>query len=360
MANNVTFSAGTADGAVFATDDIAGVHYPYGKVGIGADDTFTILTGNTGTVGAGTLRVTLATDVALPAGTNAIGKLAANSGVDIGDVTLNGPLGGGAEAGAVLVTVANDSTGVLSVDDNGASLTVDNAGLTELAAAINASSQMDVNIAASNATVTVSGTVDLGATDNAVLDAIAASLALLDNSIASGNELQVDVVAALPAGDNNIGNVDLASAIPAGTNNIGDVDVLTIAAGTNLIGDVGIQPRASNGLTTMNASSSDGGTALTNSAQVIKATAGLLYGWAITNPNTADVFVQFYNTAAASVTVGTANPLFMLRIPALGMTNVLNPIGITFSNAGWSWAATSTAGGNGAPTTALDAVVFYA
>lgn len=84
------------------------------------------------------------------------------------------------------------------------------------------------------ATQPVSGTVDLGATDNAVLDAIAASLALLDNSISAGNELQVDVVAALPAGDNNIGNVDLASAIPAGTNNIGDVDVLTLpgVAGT--------------------------------------------------------------------------------------------------------------------------------
>lgn len=45
--------------------------------------------------------------------------------------------------------------------------------------------------------------------DKAVLDAIAASLALLDNSIASGNELQVDVVGALPAGTNNIGDVDV-------------------------------------------------------------------------------------------------------------------------------------------------------
>ena len=44
--------------------------------------------GGTGTVGATTQRVTLATDVALPAGTNAIGKLAANSGVDIGDVDV--------------------------------------------------------------------------------------------------------------------------------------------------------------------------------------------------------------------------------------------------------------------------------
>jgi len=41
-----------------------------------------------GTVGATTQRVVLATDVALLAGTNAIGKLAANSGVDIGDVDV--------------------------------------------------------------------------------------------------------------------------------------------------------------------------------------------------------------------------------------------------------------------------------
>jgi len=78
--------------------------------------------------------------------------------------------------------------------------------------------------------VPVSGTVDLGATDNAVLDAIAASLALLDNAIPAGAELQVDVVAALPAGDNNIGNVDIVTlpALVAGSANIGDVDVLTV------------------------------------------------------------------------------------------------------------------------------------
>jgi len=44
--------------------------------------------GGSGTVTALTQRVVLATDVALPAGTNAIGKLSANSGVDIGDVDV--------------------------------------------------------------------------------------------------------------------------------------------------------------------------------------------------------------------------------------------------------------------------------
>jgi hypothetical protein len=94
-------------------------------------------------------------------------------------------VGGGTEAAAQRVTIANDSTGVLSIDDNGDSLTVDgtvavtNAGLTELAGAID-------------------------------------------------TEVQVDVVGALPAGTNNIGDVDIAS-IAAGDNNIGNVDIASSA-----------------------------------------------------------------------------------------------------------------------------------
>jgi len=114
--------------------------------------------------------------------------------------------------------------------------------------------QVDV-VSAPTTTVTGTVTANLSATDNAVLDDIAQKLGdvetavqLLDNAV-SGNELQVDVVASLPAGDNNIGNVDIASALPAGTNaigklsansgvDIGDVDVTSIAAGTNRIGHV--------------------------------------------------------------------------------------------------------------------------
>jgi hypothetical protein len=59
----------------------------------------------------------------LAAGTNNIG--------DIDVLTVPAPLsttGGGTEATALRVTVASDSTGVLSVDDNGGALTVDNGG----------------------------------------------------------------------------------------------------------------------------------------------------------------------------------------------------------------------------------------
>jgi len=48
--------------------------------------------GGTGTDSSAVQRVSLATNVALPAGTNGIGKLTANSGVDIGDVDIGGGL----------------------------------------------------------------------------------------------------------------------------------------------------------------------------------------------------------------------------------------------------------------------------
>lgn len=62
--------------------------------------------GGSGTVSNNTQRVVLATDVALPAGTNAIGKLAANSGVDIGDVDVTSVIPG---TGATNLGKAEDS-----------------------------------------------------------------------------------------------------------------------------------------------------------------------------------------------------------------------------------------------------------
>ena len=76
MADNVAITAGS--GTNIATDDIAGVHYQRMKLVDGTLDATTAIAA-----------------------------------------------GGGVEAGALRVTVASDSTGVLSVDDNGASLTVD-------------------------------------------------------------------------------------------------------------------------------------------------------------------------------------------------------------------------------------------
>ena len=94
------------------------------------------------------------------------------------------------------------------------------------------------------------GIVDLGSTDNAVLDAMAASLALLDNSISSGNELQVDVVAALPTGSNTIGVVNLSATDNAVLDTIDAVldtiktDTGTIDADTNAINTATVASQA--------------------------------------------------------------------------------------------------------------------
>lgn len=200
-----------------------------------------------GNVGTGTQRVTIATDdvnlssiasdttsidgkitacdtgdvtisSALPAGNNNIGN------VDI--VTVPAPLnvvGGGTEASALRVTIANNSSGVVSVDDNGGSLTVDGsvsigsalpAGTNNIGdvdvltlPSIPAGSNLIGNVKISDGTETVSVTAS---NELNVLDsnsaAIKTAVETIDNCI-SGSEAQVDVVAALPAGTNTIGKV---------------------------------------------------------------------------------------------------------------------------------------------------------
>ena len=172
----------------------------------------------------------------------------------------------------------------------------------------------------------------------------------------SGETLPVSLASlpALAAGTNGIGKLTANSGV-----DIGDVDVTSIAAGTNLIGDVGIQPRTSGGLTTFMASGSDGSSILVATAQAVKASAGQLYGYYVYNPEAAVTFLHWYNTAAASVTVGTTNPMMSFAIPAGAAANLSFPAGVVFSNAGWSVAATTTAGGNTAPATGLSLVAWY-
>jgi len=122
---------------------------------------------------------------------------------------------------------------------------------------------------------------------------------------------------------------------------------------------VTLQPHTTGGLSTFMASGSDGSSILVATAQAVKASAGQLYGYYAYNPEAAVTFVHFYNTAAASVTVGTTNPLFTIAIPAGSAANLMFPHGVTFSNAGWSVAATTTAGGNTAPATGVSLVAWY-
>lgn len=119
-----------------------------------------------------------------------------------------------------------------------------------------------------------------------------------------------------------------------------------------------ITPPTSGGWDVFAATSQDGSTALTNSAQAVKASAGQVGGWIIFNPNDETSFVNFYNTASGSVTVGTTNPLFHWPVPAGAAANIVSAIGIPFGTA-ISISGTKTAGSNTAPDTAMEAVILY-
>lgn len=184
MADNIELNAGTG-GATLRTDDDGTAHWQYVKLAYGADNTQTIVStsnplpvdirGENASVtvdNAGTFAVQAAQSgtwtVQLGATDNAVLDQI-DSNTDYGAVT-----GGGTEAGALRVTVASDSTGVLTVDGavtanagtnlNTSALALESGGnLATIAGAVSGT-EMQVDI--------VSGTVDLGATDNAVLDSI--------------------------------------------------------------------------------------------------------------------------------------------------------------------------------------------
>lgn len=86
------------------------------------------------TIGGGVettaLRVSVATDNVVSVDDNAASLTVDNAALSV--------VGGGAEATALRVTVASDSTGVLSVDDNAGSLTVDNAALSVVGGGVEA------------------------------------------------------------------------------------------------------------------------------------------------------------------------------------------------------------------------------
>jgi len=73
-----------------------------------------------GVSGTGVQRVTIASDTT---GVLSVDDNGANLSIDWGGTVP--PIGAGTEAAALRVTVATDSTGVLSIDDNGGTLTVD-------------------------------------------------------------------------------------------------------------------------------------------------------------------------------------------------------------------------------------------
>lgn len=335
MADNIELNAGTG-GATLAADDVASVWYQRVKLTDGTADSTTAIAA-----------------------------------------------GGGVEANALRVTLASDSTGVVSVDDNGTTLSVDDGGG---AITVDNGGTFAVQAAQSG-----SWTVDLGATDNAVLDQIAASVANLNNCIiqddspftpatgylmmiggehddsapdsvnegdagnirisanrsmyvqirdAAGNERGLNVDASGQIAVTNAGltslngaiagtevQVDIVGALPAGTNAIGK-----LAANSGVdIGDVDVTSISAGsnliGDVGISGARTSGGTTIFRSLDIdeteeeIKATAGQVYWIHAMNVSTGVRYLKFYNATAASVTVGTTTPVLTFVIPTQATTS---------------------------------------
>lgn len=159
---------GTAEGALWVQD--------FNSDAILAD-TANIDT-NVGTIAGAVSGTEMQVDVvgSLPAGTNAIGKLAANSGVDIGDVDVTSLDGVAAEASAL-------GNGILIQGDDGTDRKNINVDPTTGDVQVDVTNTVTVD--GSGVTQPVSGTVtaNLSATDNAVLDSIDADTSAIKTAV---------------------------------------------------------------------------------------------------------------------------------------------------------------------------------
>ena len=207
----------------------------------------------------------------LSATDNAVLDAIAASLVDVETNTNSGAVvGGGTEATALRVTIATDSTGVLSVDDNGGALTVDG-------------------------TVTA----NLSATDNAVLDAIEVDTTTIAGAV-SGTEMQVDVLT-VPAPLSTTGGGTEATAlrVTVASDSTGVLSVDDNGASLTVDGNVGTLPVTTGGCLMYHKVS-----AANDNAANIKASAGQVYGVTIYNNAAYPVYAKLHNTAGTP-TAGT-------------------------------------------------------
>lgn len=203
MTDNVVASAAVGVGATFATDDIAGVMFPRSKLVWGAD--------GTATDASAAAPLPVVQTGAMPAGTNAIGKLAANSGVDIGTVTANAGSNLNTSALALDATLGTTNTEIGGLTETAPASDTASSGLNGrlqrvaqrltslialLPAALTGSGNLKIALVESTATATVSGTVTANAGTNLNTSALA-----LDATLATTNTDLGGVTETAPATD---------------------------------------------------------------------------------------------------------------------------------------------------------------
>lgn len=99
---------------------------------------------------------------------------------------------------------------------------------------------------------------------------------------------------------------------------------------------------------------------LSTTVKQIKATGGIVSIVHCWNPNAQQIYVQLFNALPANVTLGSTLPVAFIPIAATSTGGwSISPLSLGGFNTAISVAATTTAMGNGAPSTAPDCDIYF-
>lgn len=386
MADNVTANPGTG-GAVFATDDIGGVQYPRTKLVIGADGV------NGGDVSAANpLPVTMT-----GAATEASAAKAASAVYAEDAVAANG------DPGVFILGIRRDSDTNTAADGDYTALKMDETGRLKVASQPASYAAITGNITAnaqtifadcrrfSNLMIHCSGTFaganitfegSLNSTNGtdgnwfavqavrSNANTIELTTGVLGAAPAYAWELSVNALTyfrvratAFTSGTQAwtfVPGTYATEPIPAaqisGTQPISGTVTAGISAGTNAIGDVGLQVRANaTGAATIHHIVAAGST---NVAQ-IKATAGRVLGYCLSNTTASWRYVKLHNVASATAGAAVA---MTIGLPPNGKAECHIGQGIAFATAISRSIVTGAADADATAVTANDVVgdIFFA
>lgn len=322
---------------------------------------------------AGRLWTSAAIDTALPAGTNAIGKLAANTGVTIGAVEV--------AASQTLATVTTVGT-VTNITNQGhiaddaaftpATTRVMMAGFTFDDVSPDSVNEGDGGAARMSANRNIYTTIRDAAGNErglnidasgqiAVTLASAQTLATVTNVATIGTSITPGTSAA------HLGKAEDAAHAPGDTGVaiLGRrIDTAASSAGTS--GDYATVDTSAEGAVwaTLTPTTTSGCTPfktidLDETEEEVKATAGNVYGYYFANTSASARYLKWYNATAANVTVGTTTPVITMYLPPTSAGHVGLPYPIGFTTA-ITVAATTGVADNDTGAPGANEVIFDA